>query len=44
VIREAEEEDTAQICALFRETYGADYAFPQFFDPSFLKKRNHSAV
>ena len=37
-IREAVEADVGQIRALFEVAYGADYAFPQFFDELFLRK------
>lgn len=38
-IREAVEEDTESIRDLFLVTYGENYAFPQFFDASFIKKQ-----
>ncbi len=38
-IREAVEQDTESIRDLFRLTYGDNYAFPQFFDSSFIKKQ-----
>lgn len=39
VVRDAAEGDVGEICELFQSAYGDDYAFPQFFDPSFLKKQ-----
>jgi GNAT superfamily N-acetyltransferase len=42
LIREADEGDIADIRGLFRETYGDDYAFPQFFDRRFLAKQIYS--
>ena len=39
LIRDAVEDDVAQIRDLFRAAYGDDYAFPRFFDLSFLKKQ-----
>ena len=38
VIREARESDVEAVCDLFRAAYGADYAFPQYFDSSHLKR------
>ena len=37
-IREARESDVEAVCDLFRAAYGADYAFPQYFDSSHLKR------
>ncbi len=39
LIREAAEGDVEQIRKIFQAAYGDDYAFPQFFDTSFLKKQ-----
>jgi GNAT superfamily N-acetyltransferase len=39
LIREAAETDVGQIRDLFQLSYGEDYAFPQFFDPAYLKKQ-----
>ncbi|TWT60727.1 GNAT family N-acetyltransferase [Rubinisphaera italica] len=43
VIREAVESDVGEIRDLFEVAYGADYAFPQFFDTLFLKKQVFSS-
>ncbi len=38
-VREAVESDVTEIRGLFQAAYGDAYAFPQFFDPQFLKKQ-----
>ena len=39
VIRDAVEGDVEQIRDIFRAAYGEDYAFPHFFDATYLKKQ-----
>ncbi|NIL96622.1 MAG: GNAT family N-acetyltransferase [Planctomycetales bacterium] len=41
-IRDAREEDVAQIRDVYLATYGQDYAYPQFYDLSQLKKLVYS--
>jgi CRP-like cAMP-binding protein/GNAT superfamily N-acetyltransferase len=36
--RDAEEADAEGISEIFKATYGSDYAYPGFFDPTFIKK------
>ncbi len=38
VVREADEADATHISAIFRATYGDDYAYPEFYDEKLLKK------
>jgi GNAT superfamily N-acetyltransferase len=38
VVREADEADASRISAIFRATYGDDYAYPEFYDEKLLKK------
>lgn len=38
VIREADEIDVPEIRSLFKAAYGSDYAFPSFYDETFLKR------
>ena len=39
LIRDATEGDVEQIRNIFQAAYGDDYAFPQFFDATYLKKQ-----
>ena len=37
-IRRAVQQDVEQICDIFRDTYGRDYAYPQYYDVDYLTR------